>query len=94
MTELADACSADDDHHGSSGQSRDQECNDNRDMPGRRENSIRTERVFCTRKSTSAIPRMTPMISVIHAQLIRVGLRASRRSAPAVGDESEAFTLD
>ena len=62
--------------------------------PDAPKNSIRTERVFWTRKSTSAIPRMTPMINVTQAQLIRVGLRASFRFALAVEDESEAVPLD
>lgn len=41
--------------------------------PDAQKNSRGTERVFCARKSTNAIPRMSPTINVPHAQPMRVG---------------------
>ena len=62
--------------------------------PDAEKNSIRTERVFCARKSTKAIPRMTPTINVPQAQLVRVGLWALRPFPLAGEGEGEACPDD
>lgn len=63
--------------------------------PETEKNSISADRVFCTRKSTSAVPRTTPTTRITHVQLIRVGPRATRcdRLASRLSeDATEAFT--
>jgi hypothetical protein len=62
--------------------------------PEAEKNSISVDLVFCTKKSTSAIPSTTPIIKAIHVQLVRVGPRAIRRARVAswlFDDAREAF---